>query len=168
MTDENLTPEEYELHVKRYIERFADDVKDFYVTHRERHTASEGEFEIDITVRFQLLDVEWVVLIECKRYKNPIERKVVMELQAKKEAVKADKAMIFTTSTYQTGAIEYAHYHGIILYHFQKALLERFGGNLSPIYDYPILIVERDAQGKMIVKSANEVGKYFVSTREAR
>ncbi len=144
------------LEVKRYLEQFGGKVQSFQATHREIHTSAEGDFEIDITVRFRALEIDWLTLVECKCYTHPVERKVVMELKAKKDTLKADKAILFATSSFQIGAIEYAQYHGIILCHFQKALLQRFGTDLPDKIEYIIYLFDGlDRQGQTIPRQYN-------------
>ena len=151
-----ITPTEYELEVKRYLEQCGCDIQSFQATHQEIHTSAEGDFEIDITVRFRALEVDWLTLIECKYYSSPVERKVVMELKAKKDTLRADKAMLFAASSFQTGAIEYAQHHGIILCHFQKAILQRFAANLPDKIEYIIRIFDGlDRQGQTIPRQYN-------------
>jgi Restriction endonuclease len=58
-------------------------------------------------------------LIECKRYSNPIEREIVMILLQKLQSTGSQKGMIFSTSPFQSGAIEFAKIHGIALVYVQ-------------------------------------------------
>jgi len=148
-----LTPVEYELQVKEYIESHTETVDEFRVTHLEKLAASDGEFEIDIVARFRFLGISWLAIIECKRYSRPIERKIVMELKAKRDALGADKAILFATSTFQTGAIEYAQRHRIALCHFQKVLVECFSTHTPYRIDYPIYVFDGiDAHGQKITR----------------
>jgi len=54
-----------------------------------------------------------VLLVECKRYSQPVEREKVMALWAKLQDVKAHKALMFATCGYQSGALEYAEAYKI-------------------------------------------------------
>ena len=151
-----ITPKEYELEVKRYLEQFAGNVQSFQATHRETHSSKDGDFEIDITVRFRALEIDWLTVIECKCYTSPVERKVVMELHAKKNALNADKAMLFATSSFQSGAIEYAQHQGIILCHFQKVLVQRFVENMPEKIEYLTYMFDGlDQQGHPIPRQYN-------------
>ena len=63
--------------------------------------------------RFQ--GAEFTVLVECKRYRNAVERDLVLALQAKLLDVKGQKAMMFSTGGFQSGAIEYASEYNVAL-----------------------------------------------------
>ncbi|WP_229635467.1 restriction endonuclease [Pseudomonas syringae] len=58
---------------------------------------------------------ELMVLIECKKYRNAVERELVQVLHDKVRSLGAHKGMLFTTSGFQSGAIKYAKAHGIAL-----------------------------------------------------
>jgi len=110
----DVTPEDYEKQVLRWLQDAACDVKDFKASHLERLLGYGGEYEFDIVVEFTIFGgAKIVVLVECKRYKNPVDRDLILVLEAKKQDVGAHKAMIFSTSGFQRGALEYATAHGI-------------------------------------------------------
>ncbi len=81
----------------------------------EKISVHDGTYEIDITVRFQALGVEFLVLVECNHHKSPIKRDVVQILFDRVRAVGGHKGMIFSTSRFQRGAIQYAQAHGVAL-----------------------------------------------------
>ncbi|WP_460948354.1 restriction endonuclease [Spirosoma daeguense] len=55
------------------------------------------------------------VLAECKKYKTPVKREKVEILYSRLQSLGAHKGMIFSTSGFQLGAIEFAAKHGIAL-----------------------------------------------------
>jgi restriction system protein len=55
------------------------------------------------------------MLVECKRYKRAVERKVISELLSKIQSVGANKGIVISTSGYQSGAVEFAKEHKITL-----------------------------------------------------
>ncbi len=81
--------------------------------HREVVEGHDGDYEIDVTVRFGALDAEFLVLVECKHYKNPVKREVIQSLHSKLLSVGAQKGMVFSSSGFQSGALEFAKAHGI-------------------------------------------------------
>jgi restriction system protein len=111
----DFTPEDFELIVKDLIEQSGAGLSRFSVDHLETMEGVDGNYSIDITARFQALGGTFLVLIECKRYKNPIERELVQILNDKLRSIGAQKGMLFSTSTFQRGAVEYASTHGIAL-----------------------------------------------------
>jgi restriction system protein len=127
----DLSPEDFERHVKLHIDAMRCEVKDYQSRHREEIRGFDGEYEIDITVRFSVIGVEYLTLVECKRCKRPIEREDVQVLWTKMKSVGAHKGILYATSGFQSGAIEFAEVHGIALVtladgrssYFTKALL---------------------------------------------
>ena len=109
-----ITPKEFEQQVKTWIEDAGAKIESFNVDHLKPLEGDSGEYEIDVTATFSILDgAEIKVLIECKRYKKNVERDVVMVLESKLRDSSAHKGMIFTTSGFQSGALTYANKRGI-------------------------------------------------------
>ena len=111
----SLTPQEFESEVARFLTHAGADQRDLRVERLEKISVHDGTYEIDITVRFQALGVEFLVLVECKHHKSPIKRDVVQILFDRVRAVGGHKGMIFSTSRFQRGAIQYAQAHGVAL-----------------------------------------------------
>jgi len=110
-----LTPLQFEKHVRGIIVDSGIMLSDFSTTMREVLEAGDGNYEIDIVARFTALQSSFLVLIECKHHTHPIKRDVVQVLYDRVRAVGAHKGILFTTSTFQRGAIQYAKAHGISL-----------------------------------------------------
>jgi restriction system protein len=111
-----LTPARFELQVKKWLESVATTLQSFSAIHQEQLQGADGEYSIDVTARFEALaGATFLVLVECKKHKNPIKREVVQALHAKQQSVGAQKAMVVSTSAFQSGAVEYAAQHGIAL-----------------------------------------------------
>lgn len=83
--------------------------------HNEIIKTSEGNYQIDGTIRFEMLGVKYLTLVECKMYKSPISREKVQVLFDKLRATGAQKGILVSTSYFQSGAVEYASSHGIAL-----------------------------------------------------
>lgn len=115
-----LTYEEFEIAVRNHIRKKGETITDFKVSpERESIEGQDGEYEFDVVARFAILDgAEILVLIECKKYKSSIKREKVQILHDKLRSVGGNKAMLFTTSKFQRGAVEYAQAHGISLVRF--------------------------------------------------
>jgi restriction system protein len=111
----SLTPEEFEREVKAMLERSGATLRSFVARQRERVAAPDGEYEIDVTVRFEALGALFLVLVECKHQRRAVEREVVQILADRIRAVGAHKGMLFTTASFQSGALDYARAHGIAL-----------------------------------------------------
>jgi restriction system protein len=111
--DPVVTPTQFELEVKSWIDTLGADLLDYRSNHLEVVPAADGNYEIDVVARFSALGMDFKVLIECKHHKNPIKREVIQALHAKLASTGAQKAAVFSTSGFQSGAIEYANVHGI-------------------------------------------------------
>lgn len=111
----NISPTEFELLVKEYLEGAAKGLKDFKALHNVHLLKSDGEYQIDIYAEFEVLGASFKVLVECKRHKSDIKREVVQLLYDKLRATGTHKGMIFSTSEFQSGAYKFAEEHGIAL-----------------------------------------------------
>jgi len=65
-------------------------------------------------------------LCECKKHANPIKRETVQILHSRMLSVGAQKGIMVSTSSFQSGALEFANAHGI-------ALVQVESGNFSYI-----------------------------------
>ncbi|MBD9478868.1 restriction endonuclease [Pseudoxanthomonas sp. PXM02] len=110
-----LTPRQFELAVKGILDAACGGLESYESKHLEKFSASDGDYEIDVTARFNALGANFLVLVECKHHKRKIERQDVQVLDARIRSMNAHKGMIFSTSGFQAGAISYADEHGIAL-----------------------------------------------------
>lgn len=113
--EQTLTPEQFELGVKEMLDAAAGQLDSFEARHRELLPGTDGSYEIDITVRFHALGVQFLVLVECKYRKASIKREVIQVLHDRLRSTGAHKAILFSTSPFQSGAVAYARKHGIAL-----------------------------------------------------
>jgi restriction system protein len=111
----NISPERFEEEVEKLLRRSGIGLPEFKVQRLEKIQASDGVYEIDVTARFEVLGSSFLVLVECKHHKNPIKREVVQVLYDRIRAVGAHKGMIFSTASFQKGAVEFARAHKIAL-----------------------------------------------------
>jgi restriction system protein len=110
-----LTPREFELEVKSIMQSMGADMSSFRAEHREHIQGVDGSYEIDVSVRFSVMEMDFLVLVECKHQKNPVKREAVQVLHDRLRSVGAQKGVLFSTSSFQSGALEYAKQHGIAL-----------------------------------------------------
>src|SRR4051812_35175212 len=80
-----LSPKEFELQVKQRLDLDANSagLVDYQSRHREIIGGADGEYEIDITLRFSAFGADYLTLVECKHYKRRVEREHVLALWAK-------------------------------------------------------------------------------------
>jgi restriction system protein len=114
-TSLSLTPRDYELFVKNIIDEAAKTLVDYQSKHLASLSGVDGDYVIDIVATFSALGAKFVVLIECKHLTRKVERQDVQVLHTKLQSLGAQKGMVFSTSGFQSGALEYAVAHGIAL-----------------------------------------------------
>ena len=130
-----VTPEEYEKQVVKWLKATGGPLEQFKVNHREHLCGSSGDYEFDVVAELAIFGgARITVLIECKRYSRPVERDHLMTLWAKLQDVNAHKAMIFATCGFQSGALEYARSKNIaaVLFKDGKFLYKTKAINVAP------------------------------------
>ena len=128
----SLSPKEFELAVKGILDAAAGSLVSYESTHLKQLVASDGQYTIDVTARFEALGANFLVLIECKHEKRKVERQDVQVLHAKLQSLGAQKAMLFSTAGFQSGAIEYGDAHGIALVQLANGSSSWFTKNAGP------------------------------------
>lgn len=109
-----LNGEQLETEVKSILEA-SEGFKDFQVQKRVQLENGDSNYEIDVLVTFNFFGVDFKVLVECKNHRHPIKRDVVQVLNDRIKELGCHKGIIFATSSFQSGALEYAAKHGIAL-----------------------------------------------------
>ena len=111
----DISPTEFEQFVVELLGTATDKVEGLAVTLHDRVTGVDGTYDFDATVRFQLVGMAFLVVVEAKRLTHPIKRELVQVLHQKVQSVGAHKGVMFSTAPYQSGALDYAKVHGIAL-----------------------------------------------------
>lgn len=135
-TPVTLTPKQFEAQVKDTIASLGATLTGFEVQQLEVLNTDDGNYEIDVTARFEAFGAEYLTLIECKHHKNPIKREYVQVLFAKMHSLQAQKGMLFSTADFQSGAIEFALKHRIALVRIadgRTAYVTKGAGPRSPL-----------------------------------
>ncbi len=136
--DISITPREFEALVLKHVRLTGHKLEKFIANQREVVVGTDGEYEIDVMAEFVALGALFRVLIECKKQKRPVEREVVQVLHDRVRSTGAQKAMLFTTSGFQSGALTYARSHGIALIVVRPGrMLYRTNSKDDPGYDGP-------------------------------
>ncbi len=113
---EDITPLEFELLVKQWFESQSEWIDSFDAQHRELLTGADGEFEIDVSIRFKMFGgAQFHILAECKKHKNAIKREILQILNDRLRSTGAHKGFVFATAPFQSGALAYAKKNGIAL-----------------------------------------------------
>lgn len=111
----DMNPEQFEVFVTTLFDSATIHLPGLVVQLHETVQGTDGSYDFDATVRYQLAGLEFLVLVEAKLHKNPIKRGLVQELHSKLLSVGAHKAVMISTAPYQSGAVKFAQTHGIAL-----------------------------------------------------
>ncbi|MFC1404798.1 MULTISPECIES: restriction endonuclease [Streptacidiphilus] len=131
----DITPAQFESFVADLLWSAQPDVDDLKVTLHESITGVDGTYDFDATIRYQLAGMDFLVLVEAKRHKNPIKRELVQVLREKILSVGAQKGVMISTAPYQSGALNFAKTHGIALVTVTEGrfTFESRGANQPPL-----------------------------------
>ncbi|NLT54816.1 MAG: restriction endonuclease [Actinomycetales bacterium] len=108
-----LGPTDYEKAVADIAKTMGHDVTDWRVEHLDPVEGPDGTYIIDVTVRFQIAGMDFLILFECKRHASAVKREHVQVLHAKMQSTGAQKGVLVAASGFQSGALRYARAHGI-------------------------------------------------------
>ena len=113
----NMSPTEFEQYTLFFLDKLFKErgIERYAIRHDVIKKGVDGNYQIDASVEFYVMGVKMLVLVECKHYKNPVEREQIQVLHDKIDSIGAHKGIFVTTSSYQSGAIQYAKKHGIAL-----------------------------------------------------
>jgi restriction system protein len=110
-----LTPGEFELLVQGILDAAAGSLVDYRSEHLASLKGGDGEYIIDVVATFSAFGARFVVVVECKHQARSVERQDVQVLHSKPQSLGAQKAMLFSTAGFQSGAVAFAEAHGIAL-----------------------------------------------------
>lgn len=112
-----MTPAEFEKYAISVLsEHFEQEgITDYSFEHNVIKKVFDGDYQIDGEIKFQMMGVDFDVLVECKHYKGPIKREQIQALNDKIRSTGAHKGIFITTSYFQSGALKYGKEHGIAL-----------------------------------------------------
>ena len=118
MTIQSLTGQEYEEVVAKVVAQL--ELFDSGKVFRNRQFPGKtqpGSYEIDIAleVSFQQV-IDFLLIIECKNWKRPVDRPVVQKLCQTKEAIGAHKAAIASPVGFTDEARQVASVKGVALW----------------------------------------------------
>lgn len=135
---QSLTPAEFEKYTRDFLQKLADSkrgsLESFQVEHLEELSSHDGDYKIDVTARLRILGFDFLMLVECKHLKRPVEREAAMVLWAKQQSLHAQKCIMFSISGYQEGALNYAQENGIALIHIMDGQATYLTRSATPIY----------------------------------
>lgn len=113
----NISPEEFEIKCLELLKQTKDFeiLKDIKVEHNKLYKANDGIYQLDGYIEYMLFGVKMKIIVECKQYRSPVKRDMVVLLHSKLNSIGANKGILMSTSGFQSGAVEYAKEHGVAL-----------------------------------------------------
>ena len=128
----DMTPTEFEHYCMKALKGYAEteNLPDFTILHNQKLSAEDGTYQIDILCQFTVAGMAFKILVECKKYKHPVERKVVAELYTKMQSLGAQKGLVITTCGFQSGAVQFAEKHGIALAQMMGSFIQYIRNSL--------------------------------------
>jgi Restriction endonuclease len=109
----DITPKDYEEAVAAIAKSMNLDLVGWEVKHLDPVEGLDGTYIMDVTARFQLAGMNFLILFECKRHKDPVKRSDVQVLLTKLQSTGAQKGVVVATTGFQSGALDFAKAHGI-------------------------------------------------------
>lgn len=131
----NITDKEFEEFCMETLKAFSkkENMENFSICSNQHFAVADGTYQIDIVFEYTIMNIKNRVLVECKKYKRSVERKVVAELRDKVNSIGANKGIVMSTSGFQSGAVEYAKAHGITLIQCIDKYVRFIQASLKPI-----------------------------------
>ena len=132
-----ITPAEYEDQVCSWLAQATDPISINWVS-REVISGRGGNYEIDVVGEASLLGgARLRILVECKHWRRPVGRDVVLAHAMKVRNTASHKGMIFATSGFQRGALEAATEEGIATLTFEDGNARYETRSIGPTREPP-------------------------------
>jgi hypothetical protein len=119
----DISPAEFEQFVVDALSSMGGDLENYTVTLHETIVGGDGTYDFDATVRYSAMGMSFLLVVEAKQHSYPIKRQDVQVLKQKKDSVAAQKAALFSTAKFQSGAVSFAIAHGIALVYITEGRL---------------------------------------------
>lgn len=123
--DPDISPGEFEDTVRDIFADMSRQVENFRIASRKELKGIDGSYIIDCVIEYELLSVQFKVLIECKLLSRKVEREDVQALHSKVLSTGAHKGIVVSANGFQSGAIEFAAVHGVALIEITPILLRQ-------------------------------------------
>jgi len=109
----DLTPTAYEEAVAEIAKSMNLELVGWEVKHLDSVEGLDGTYIMDVTARFRLAGMDFLILFECKRHTSPAKRSDIQVLLTKLQSTGAQKGVVVAATGFQRGALEFAKAHGI-------------------------------------------------------
>lgn len=140
----DMSPTDFEKYSLRILKTNMGQLDNVYFEHNKIIKANDGTYQIDGLIEFDVMGVHYKTIVECKLYKNPVKREIIQKVYDNLRAVGAQKGIVISTSSFQSGAIEYAQEHGIALIQMTNAGENYCTRGLDIIVNHPYVPSNED------------------------
>lgn len=111
-----------------FIQKMYEEDPNLTVQHNVTLVGKSGaKRQIDVLVKQKTKMTTMITIVECKRWKQRVNRGIIDIVSAAIDDLNANKGVVFTTSGYEEGAIEYAKYKNIDIFLVRDLLDEEWG-----------------------------------------
>ncbi|MFW6030418.1 MAG: restriction endonuclease [Halanaerobiales bacterium] len=111
----DMTPTEFEKYCLDLLDGIKEKLEKCKIDHNEICITDDGQYQLDGVLEFEQFGVKYKTIVECKKYKYKIKRQQIQVLHDTIRSTGAHKGIFISTSSFQSGAMEYAKKHGIAL-----------------------------------------------------
>ena len=144
----SLSPNDFEKYCMNILQGYAKEtgLQNFTIDHNCKIQGYDGSYQIDVFATFYAMGMSFKVLCECKQYKNSVKREVVSALYQKLLSLGLQKGVLMATANFQSGAIKFAHEHGIALikvYDYSYEYFSHSSGNDIEDPNDPFIVAEK-------------------------
>lgn len=111
-----------------FVQKMYEEDPNLVVQHNVTLVGKSGaKRQIDVLVTQKTKLMTLTTIVECKRWKEKVNRAIIDIVSAALDDLNANKGVVFTTSGYEEGAIEYAKYKNIDIFLVRDLLDEEWG-----------------------------------------
>ncbi|MFC2036622.1 restriction endonuclease [Chloroflexota bacterium] len=131
-----MTPSDYEEYVSELI-RQLDVLERGKVFRNKKYQGvrQPGEYEIDVSVEISFDSaLDFLLIVECKKWKRPVDRPLVQKLAQTRDAIAAHKAAMASPVGFTREAVDVAQVHGIALWVISEASWVIVMGGVIPFW----------------------------------
>jgi restriction system protein len=162
MGENAMTPSEFEVFVEQWVLKNLEVPKRQKpkITRLKQFNGKGGSYKIDISVEFTILKgARLVIFVECKHLRRPVERDAMQVLLTKLHDARAHKGIVFSTSGFQAGAIEFAKTYGIGAVEVRGDRLDNGGGGRKAFPAHLHYVVESRVSRRRLI--AIKINTFF-------
>lgn len=112
-----LTAREYEGFVAEVLSQLEfSDRATIFQNRRFEGVRQSGRYEVDVAVEYDLGPLLFLLIVECKKWKRPVDRAVVQKIAQTRDAIAAHKAAVVSPIGFSTEASDVAAELGVALW----------------------------------------------------